>query len=56
VIYEFEPGMHREIVYPLVLLSERGRGLFEFMRSDAARAIFERHAFIVRDAGSGGPP
>lgn len=56
VIYEFEPGMHGEIVYPLVLLSERGRGLFEFMRSEAARSIFERHAFVVRDAGAGGSP
>ena len=48
VIYDFEPGTHDEIVYPLVRLTERGRGLFEFMRSDAARAIFEDHGFSVR--------
>lgn len=41
-----------EIVYPLALLSgapEGARALFSFLASTAARAVFEKHGFIVMD-------
>ncbi len=53
VVHEFAPEMHDPIVYPLVLLTEEGRGLFEFMQGPEAAGVFARHGFARINEGAG---
>ncbi len=47
VLHEFAAQSHPKIIYPLGLLTERGRPVFEALQSQPARAVFQRTGFEV---------
>ena len=52
VVHEFPADAGEPVSYPLVLLTERGRPVYDFLRSEPAAAIFRRHGFGL----AGGSP
>ena len=54
VLYEFDPGLHDKIEYPVVRLDNLGRpasnALFDFLQGDGAAAIFRKHGFSLVSA------
>lgn len=53
IIAEFPPGSHPAITYPAALLTTASdnadRAFFDALWGDEARAIFQRHGFLVSD-------
>jgi molybdate transport system substrate-binding protein len=55
VVFTFPAEVHEPIEYPAILLKNRpnregGSRFFEYLRSDQAQRIFERHGFLMPDA------
>ncbi|MEO1495839.1 MAG: molybdate ABC transporter substrate-binding protein [Planctomycetota bacterium] len=52
VVHAFDPATHSPVVYPLVLVrrersTRASRSFFDYLQSDAARRVFQKHGFGV---------
>lgn len=58
--YEFDPALHDEIVYMLVLLKQsehpaEARQLYDYLQTSAAKALFKRYGFSPLTAEASSP-
>lgn len=54
IVYEFEPTSHKDIIYPIALLSDtpEAKEFYEYLKGDEAKKVFEEFGYEVIDGAN----
>ncbi|MBL7575701.1 molybdate transport system substrate-binding protein [Peptoniphilus asaccharolyticus DSM 20463] len=54
IVYEFEEGTHKDIIYPVALLNEKpeSKNFYDYLKGEEAKKVFEEYGYEVIDGVS----
>lgn len=54
IVYEFEDGTHKDIIYPMALLNDKpeSKQFYEYIKGEEAKKVFEEYGYEVIDGAN----